>query len=55
MDFFADDSTISLAGHKLSTAESGLQSDFKNIEEWCHVHKMIINADKTKAKVISTK
>ena len=53
--FFADDSTISLASHKLSTIESSLQSDLKNIEKWCQVNKMIINVEKTKAMVISTK
>ena len=55
IDFFADDSTISLAGHKLSTIESSLQNDLKNIEKWCQVNKMIINVEKTKAMVISTK
>ena len=55
IDFFADDSTISLAVHKLSTIESSLQNDLKNIEKWCQVNKMIINVEKTKALVISTK
>ena len=55
VDFFANDSTISLAGHKLSTIESSSQSDLKNIEKWCQVNKMIINVEKTKAMVISTK
>ena len=39
IDFLADDSTISLAGHKLSTIESSLQSDLKNIGKWCQVKK----------------
>ena len=55
IDFFADDSTISLAGHNLSTIEPSLQNDLKNIEKWCQVNKMIINVEKTKAMVISTK
>ena len=32
-----------------------LQNDLKNIEKWCQVNKMIINVEKTKAMVISTK
>ena len=31
VDFFADDSTISLAVYKLSTIQSSLQSHLKNI------------------------
>ena len=46
---------ISLAGHKQSAIESSLQDDLKNIEKWCRVNKMIINVEKTKAMVISTK
>ena len=46
---------ISLAGHKQSAIESSLQDDLKNIEKWCRVNKMIINVEKTKALVISTK
>ena len=55
IDFFGDNSTISLAGHKWSTIESSLQNDLKNIEKWGQVNKMIINVEKTKAMVISTK
>ena len=54
IDFFADDSTISLAGHRLSTIWSNLQSDLENIEKWCQNNKMIINVEKTKAMVIPT-
>ena len=55
IDFFADDSTISLAGHKLSTIESSLQSDHKNIEKWCQINNITLNVEKTKAMVISAK
>ena len=55
VDFFADDSTISLAVYKLSTIQSSLQSHLKNIEIWCQVNKMVMNVDKTKYVVISAK
>lgn len=54
-DLYADDATIYQANSSLKEIEITLQKALSNIAEWCKQNGMLINLDKTKAMLITTR
>ncbi len=48
LDIYADDSTFSITGETIEELEINLNADLTNVQQWCQINKMVINADKTK-------
>jgi hypothetical protein len=51
---YADDSTITVSHTDINTIETKFGSDLNRVEEWCKESKMVINANKTHAMLITT-
>ena len=54
-DMYADDSTVHVSGRSTDELSVKLSEDLKYIHKWCKDNKMVINADKTKSMLISSK
>ena len=54
VDMYADDSTLSNSAKTITDLEDKLSSDLSLVSNWCNNNRMVLNADKTKAMVIST-
>lgn len=55
VDMYADDSTISATGKTVQTIEQSLNNDLQEISKWCDENRMVINAEKTKIMIITTR
>ena len=55
LDMYADDSTASTSAKTVPQLQEKLQTDMDNISNWCNHNKMVINADKTKSMLITTR
>ncbi len=55
VDMYADDSTITATGKTIQAVEVKLNKDLHKISKWCEENKMVINAEKTKIMLITTR
>ena len=55
LNLFADDVTDSTYSDNVKTIETRLQMKTNKVQKWCTSNKMIINANKTKTMLITTK
>ena len=55
VDMYADDSTITATGKTTETVEEKLNNDLHEVSKWCEENKMVINAEKTKIMLITTR
>ncbi|MES9905540.1 MAG: reverse transcriptase family protein, partial [Sedimenticola sp.] len=54
-DMFADDSTLTTISKSPDAIAANLNFDLSEVQSWCKVNAMSINADKTKTMLLSTK
>ena len=54
-DLFADDSTIHAKGKSIEDVEIILQGSLNKVDKWCNANQMILNSNKTKSMVITTR
>ena len=54
-DLFADDSTIHAKGKSIEDVEILLQGSLNKVDKWCNANQMILNSNKTKSMVITTR
>ncbi len=52
-DIYADDSTFSVSGDTIEELEIKLNVDLTNVQQWCQVNKMALNAYKTKIMLVT--
>jgi hypothetical protein len=52
---FADDTTLSASGQTTQDISNKLQADLHSTHMWCKSNKMVLNLNKTKCMLISTK
>ena len=55
VDMYADDSTITATGKTTEAVEEKLNNDLHEVSKWCEENKMVINAEKTKIMLITTR
>ena len=55
LGMYADDSTITVSHSDINIIETKLSNDLNRLEEWCKESKMVVNANKTHAMLITTK
>ena len=54
-DIFADDNSLHTHDRKLEVVNANLQEGLLRIDNWCKRNKMMLNPDKTKSMVITTR
>ena len=54
-DLFADDSSVHAKAKTVKGVEIVLQDSLNKIDIWCNANRMILNSDKTKSMVITTR
>lgn len=54
-DLFADDGTLHTCSADLSAIQHDLQDSLNDVKEWCIYNKMVINAEKTKCMLFTTR
>ena len=54
-DLFADDSTIHAKGKSVEAIEDLLQGSLNKVDKWCNANQMVLNSNKTKSMVITTR
>ncbi len=54
LDMYADDSTFSVTGETIEEPEIKLNADLTNVQLWCQINKMAVNANKTKVMLVTT-
>ena len=55
LNLFADDATDSAHGPTVKNVEQTLQTEAKNVENWCQANRMNVNVDTTKGMLMGTK
>ena len=55
VDMYADDSTISACGKNVEEIELKLNNDLQGISNWCDENRMVVNVEKTKIKIVTTR
>ena len=55
VDMYADDSTITATGKTTEAVEEKLNNDLHEVSKWCEENKMVINAEKTKMMLVTTR
>ena len=55
VDMYADDSIITATENTTQTVEVKLNNDLHKIAKWCEENKIVINAEKTKITLITTR
>ncbi len=54
LDMYTDDSTVCATAKTFDIDEDKLNTDMKNINDWCNADKMAINTGTTKAMLVTT-
>ena len=54
LDMYADDSTIHVSAKTVEELEYVLNQELTNVQNWCQINRMAVNADKTKVMLITT-
>ena len=54
-DMFVDDSSLHVHGKSIESVRLLLQKSLDEVDVWCHVNRMVINPEKTKSMVITTR
>ncbi len=54
LDMYADNSTFSVMGEIIEELEIKLNADLTNVQQWCQINKVAVNADKTKVMLVTT-
>ena len=54
-DMFADDSSVTAAGKSVSAVHTKLQTSLQEVSDWCSSNMMLLNPQKTKSMVITTR
>ena len=55
VDMYADDSTITATGKTTEAVEEKLNNDLHEVSKWCEENKMVINPEKTKIMLVTTR
>ena len=54
-DLYADDTTLYEINLSKSEIETKLQKALSDLAQWCRLNDMVINIDKTKAMIVTTR
>jgi hypothetical protein len=54
-DLFADDGSLHTSASNIQTLEHTLQEEVNNVSQWCADNNMLVNAQKTKCMVITSR
>ena len=54
-DIYADDTTISSSAYSIHTIEHNINTDLSNINNWCHINRISLNASKSTAMLFATR
>ena len=52
---FADDNSLHSSDKTINQVQNSLQQGLSEVEDWCLKNKVIINPDKTKSMVVTTR
>ena len=55
IDMYADDSTVHASGKTMSKISGKLKDDIDAVASWCDQNRMVLNTQKTKSILITTK
>ena len=55
VDMYADDSTVTATGKSIQLVKQSLNNDLQEISNWCDENRMVINVEKTKIMIITTR
>ena len=52
---FADDLSVSASGNNIAVINAKLQPSIQEVTEWCSANALLLNPEKTKIMVVSTR